>query len=101
MSEDSENKKEPNPDSELDNILDDVISGDDKAESTEESETEPDLDNMLDDLIDNDTKIKKDSDEKEAIAKAKNIENIKKNLINKKIVKNVFVKNKVINFIIT
>ena len=45
--------------------------------------------------------IKKDSDEKEAIAKAKNIENIKKNLINKKIVKNVFVKNKVINFIIT
>ena len=45
--------------------------------------------------------IKKDSDEKEAIAKAKNIENIKKNLINKKIIKNVFVKNKVINFIIT
>ncbi len=45
--------------------------------------------------------IKKDMDEKEAIAKARNIENIKKNLINKKIIKNVFVKNKVINFIIT
>ncbi len=43
----------------------------------------------------------KDIEEKEAITKAKNIENIKKNLINKKIVKNVFVKNKVINFIIS
>ncbi|MED5353566.1 MAG: hypothetical protein VX429_04005 [Nitrospinota bacterium] len=51
MSEDSENKKEPDPDSELDSILDDVISGKDKAESTEENETEPDLDNILDDLI--------------------------------------------------
>ena len=41
----------------------------------------------------------KDITEKEAIAKAKNIENIRKNLENKKIIKNVFVKNKVINFI--
>ncbi len=43
---------------------------------------------------------KKDIDEKEVVAKAKNIENIRKNLTNKKIVKNVFVKNKVINFIV-
>ena len=43
---------------------------------------------------------KKDVEEKEAIAKAKNIENIKKNLMNKKIIKNIFVKNKVINFIV-
>jgi len=43
----------------------------------------------------------KDIGEKEAIAKAKNIENIRKNLTNKKIMKNIFVKNKVINFIIT
>ena len=44
---------------------------------------------------------KKDIEEKEVVAKAKNIENIRKNLTNKKIIKNVFVKNKVINFIIT
>ena len=44
---------------------------------------------------------KKDVEEKEVVAKAKNIENIRKNLTNKKIIKNVFVKNKVINFIIT
>ena len=43
---------------------------------------------------------KKDVDEKEVVAKAKNIENIRKNLINKKVLKNVFVKNKVINFIV-
>ena len=43
---------------------------------------------------------KKDVEEKEVVAKAKNIENIKKNLANKKIVKNIFVKNKVINFIV-
>ena len=40
-------------------------------------------------------------EEKEAIDKAKKIENIKKNLKDKKIVKNIFVKNKIINFIIT
>ena len=33
--------------------------------------------------------------------KAKKIENIKKNLKDKKIVKNIFVKNKIINFITT
>jgi len=44
---------------------------------------------------------KKDVEEKEVVAKAKNIANIRKNLTNKKIIKNVFVKNKVINFIIT
>ena len=38
--------------------------------------------------------------EQEAIAKAKNIENIRRNLANKKVIKNIFVKNKVINFII-
>ena len=43
---------------------------------------------------------KKDVEEKEVVAKAKNIANIRKNLTNKKIIKNVFVKNKVINFII-
>jgi len=42
----------------------------------------------------------KDIGEKEVVAKAKNIENIRKNLTNKKIIKNIFVKNKVINFII-
>ena len=42
----------------------------------------------------------KNIEEKEVVAKAKNIENIKKNLINKKIIKSIFVKNKVINFII-
>ena len=43
---------------------------------------------------------KKDVKEKEVVAKAKNIENIRKNLANKKITKNRFVKNKVINFIV-
>ena len=37
--------------------------------------------------------------EKDAIALAEEIENIKKNLFKKKIVKKIFVKNKVINFI--
>lgn len=43
---------------------------------------------------------KKNINENEAILEAKKIENIKKNLINKKIIKNIFVKNKVINFIV-
>ena len=42
---------------------------------------------------------KKDLDEKEVLIKAKKIDNIKKNLKDKKIVKNIFVKNKIINFI--
>ena len=37
---------------------------------------------------------------KDALIEAKKIENIKKNLKDKKIVKNIFVKNKIINFII-
>tara|TARA_Y100001970_G_scaffold269573_1_gene362256 strand:+ start:15989 stop:18496 length:2508 start_codon:yes stop_codon:yes gene_type:complete len=44
---------------------------------------------------------KKDIGEKEAVLKAKDIENIKKNLSNKKITKNIFVKNKVINFLVS
>ena len=44
---------------------------------------------------------KKDEKEKEVVAKAKEIENIRKNLNNKKIIKNIFIKNKVINFIIS
>jgi len=44
---------------------------------------------------------KKDLSEKEALIEAKKIENIKKNLKDKKIVKNIFVKNKIINFITT
>jgi len=44
---------------------------------------------------------KKDLSEKDVLMKAKKIENIKKNLKNKKIVKNIFVKNKIINFITT
>ena len=43
---------------------------------------------------------KKDLSEKDALIEAKKIENIKKNLKDKKIVKNIFVKNKIINFII-
>ena len=39
-------------------------------------------------------------EEKEAIAKAKNIENIRKYVQNKEIIKSIFVKDKVINFII-
>ena len=42
---------------------------------------------------------KKDLSEKEALIEAKKIENIKKNLKDKKIIKNIFVKNKIINFI--
>ena len=42
---------------------------------------------------------KKDLPEKDALIEAKKIENIKKNLKDKKIVKNIFVKNKIINFI--
>ena len=44
---------------------------------------------------------KKDLSEKDILMKAKKIENIQKNLENKKIVKNIFVKNKIINFITT
>ena len=44
---------------------------------------------------------KKDLSEKEVMVQAKKIENIKKNLKDKKIVKNIFVKNKIINFITT
>ena len=44
---------------------------------------------------------KKDLGEKDALLEAKKIENIKKNLKDKKIVKNIFVKNKIINFITT
>jgi len=44
---------------------------------------------------------KKDLSEKDALIEAKKIENIKKNLKDKKIVKNIFVKNKIINFITT
>ena len=43
---------------------------------------------------------KKDLSEKDALIEAKKIENIKKNLKKKKIVKNIFVKNKIINFIV-
>ena len=44
---------------------------------------------------------KKDLSEEEVMVQAKKIENIKKNLKDKKIVKNIFVKNKIINFITT
>ena len=44
---------------------------------------------------------KKDLSEKDVLVKAKKIENIRKNLKDKKIVKNIFVKNKIINFITT
>ncbi len=43
---------------------------------------------------------KKDLSEKDVLAKAKKIENIQKNLKGKKIIKNIFVKNKIINLII-
>ena len=42
---------------------------------------------------------KKDLSEKDALVEAKKIENIRKNLKDKKIIKNIFVKNKIINFI--
>ena len=44
---------------------------------------------------------KKDTTEQEAIDRAKKIENIEKNLKNKKIIKKIFVKNKIVNFITT
>ena len=44
---------------------------------------------------------KKDIAEEDAVKEAKKIENIEKNLKDKKIVKNIFVKNKIINFITT
>ena len=43
---------------------------------------------------------KKDLTEKDALVEAKKIQNIKKNLKDKKIIKSIFVKNKIINFII-
>ena len=43
---------------------------------------------------------KKDLSEKDVLIEAKKIENIKKNLKDKRIIKNIFVKNKIINFII-
>ncbi len=43
---------------------------------------------------------KKDLSEKDVLAEAKKIENIQKNLKGKKIIKNIFVKNKIINLII-
>ena len=46
-------------------------------------------------------KTKKDLPEKDVLNEAKKIENIKKNLKDKKVIKNIFVKNKIINFITT
>ncbi len=43
---------------------------------------------------------KKDLSEKDVLVEAKKIENVKKNLEGKKVVKSIFVKNKIINFII-
>jgi len=43
--------------------------------------------------------VKKDIEEKDLVEEAKKIENIEKNLKNKKIVKQIFVRNKIINFI--
>ena len=45
--------------------------------------------------------VKKDIEEKDLVKKAKKIENIDKNLKNKKVVKQIFVRNKIINFITT
>tara|TARA_Y100001970_G_scaffold284123_1_gene400826 strand:+ start:6869 stop:9382 length:2514 start_codon:yes stop_codon:yes gene_type:complete len=45
--------------------------------------------------------VKKDVAEEEVIKEAKKVENIEKNLKDKKIAKNIFVKNKIINFITT
>ena len=42
---------------------------------------------------------RKDLPEEDAVREAKKVENIEKNLKGKKIVKNIFVKNKIINFI--
>ena len=43
---------------------------------------------------------KKDVGEKEVIKEARKIENIERYLKDKKIIKNIFIKNKIINFII-
>ena len=45
--------------------------------------------------------VKKDIEEKDLVQKAKKIENIDKNLKNKKVVKQIFIRNKIINFITT
>ena len=45
--------------------------------------------------------MKKDTNEDEVIRESRKIQNIEKNLKDKKIVKNIFVKNKIINFITT
>ena len=45
--------------------------------------------------------VKKDIEEKDLVEQAKKIENIEKNLKNKKIIRKIFVKNKIINFITT
>ncbi len=42
---------------------------------------------------------KKDTSKKEILAEAKKIDNVEKNLKDKKILKNIFIKNKIINFI--
>ncbi len=44
---------------------------------------------------------KKNLSEKDVLNKAKKMDNIKKNLKDKKVIKNIFVKNKIINFITT
>ena len=43
--------------------------------------------------------VKKNIEEKDLVQEAKKIENIEKNLKDKRIVKQIFVKNKIINFI--
>ena len=43
--------------------------------------------------------VKKDMEEKDLVQKAKKIENLDNNLKNKKVIKQIFVKNKIINFI--
>ena len=45
------------------------------------------------------SKPKQELPEEDAVREAKKVENIEKNLKGKKIVKNIFVKNKIINFI--
>ena len=44
---------------------------------------------------------KKDMSEENVLVEAKKIENIRKNLQGKKVIKNIFVKNKIINFIVS
>ena len=44
---------------------------------------------------------KKDISEIDATKEAQKIDNVEKNLRNKKVIKKIFVKNKIINFIIT